>query len=358
MVSTLHPTSEGRLPTGVQIINPLEHEDWDRLVEARGDGSFFHTSAWARVLHDTYGHEPVYFCKIVEGKLRELLPVMEAASRLTGRRGISLPFTDFCAPLFDSDVSDTGPYEEAIRHGQERGWRYLECRSGQGCWPGASVSLSYYGHAIDLAPGEEQLFKHLRPSVRRGVRKAKAANLRMEFSGTLEAVRSFYRLHCSTRKRHGVPPQPFRFFEGIAQHALAKGHGVVATALLEGQPVAAAVFFHHVRNAILKFGASDYSFQHLRANNLVLWEAIRWYEAQGFRSLHLGRTSMGHPGLQRFKRGFGAEEEVINYCRYDLKKHMFVRRRELGTLLPTQVLRWLSLPLLRLAGRLCYPHMA
>jgi hypothetical protein len=40
-------------------INPLLYPGWDALLEAHPGSSFFHTAAWARVLHETYGHLPV-----------------------------------------------------------------------------------------------------------------------------------------------------------------------------------------------------------------------------------------------------------------------------------------------------------
>ena len=74
---------------------------------------------------------------------------------------------------------------------------------------------------------------------------------------------------------------------------------------------------------IFKFGASDHAFQHLRPNNLVMWEAIKRYAADGFKSLHLGRTSQANDGLRRYKLGFGARGERIEHCRYDFRKRAF-----------------------------------
>src|SRR5439155_23428949 len=126
-------------------------------------------------------------------------------------------------------------------NGRKNYWRYLEVRSNGYASPGAIPSLAFYGHEIDLEPGQEALFKGLDGTIRRGIRKAKESELRTDFSNTLESVETFYALHCLTRRRHGLPPQPFRFFENIAKHVLQDGHGFVATTRLEERPVAAAV---------------------------------------------------------------------------------------------------------------------
>jgi lipid II:glycine glycyltransferase (peptidoglycan interpeptide bridge formation enzyme) len=130
------------------------------------------------------------------------------------------------------------------------------------------------------------------------------------------------------------------------------------TARLGNRPVAAGVYFHHGNQAIFKFGASDKAFQHLRPNNLVMWEAIKRYAADGFKSLHLGRTSQANEGLRRYKLGFGAHEETIEDCRYDFRKHAFDAERHPVKDVSSRMFRCLPLPLLRLAGRMLYPHLS
>src|SRR5262249_41682808 len=198
-----------------------------------------------------------------------------------GRRGVSLPFTDFCTPLSAEAEDSRALRDYAVQHGRARGWQYLEWRGPTDVTPCPKPSLAFYGHVLDLTLGEKALFQSMDGAVRAGIRKARAAGLQVDLSASLEAMRTFYGLHCRTRKRHGLPPQPFRFFERISRHVLEPGHGFVATARLGDQPLASAVFFQHKSQAIYKFGASDFAFQQLRPNNLLMWEAIRRLAAQG-----------------------------------------------------------------------------
>ena len=339
-------------------INPLLYPGWDFLVSAHPGSSFFHRTAWARVLHETYGHLPIYFCRFADGQLEELLPVMEVSSPWTGCRGVSLPFTDVCFPLKTVKHDRGDLYELAMEHGRRRYWQSLECRSNEPERQGALPSLVFYAHTIDLKHGREALFKSFNGAVRRGIRKAARTGLRVEFSNTFESIRTFYALHCRTRRRHGLPPQPLRFFENVARHVLAQGHGYVATARWVDRPLAAAVFFHHGRKAFYKFGASDYAFQQLRPNNILLWEAIKRYADSGFEILHLGRTSLTNEGLRRFKLGFGAREERIEYYKYDFVKQTFVTEIDHSTGWFNRLFRCLPLPALRLAGEMLYPHLS
>ncbi len=310
------------------------------------------------MLQETYGHRPFYFCRLADGQLKELLPVMEVSSLWTGRRGVSLPFTDFCAPLRSGAGDGAQLHKLAMEKGLERKWNYLECKSDHREWPGSAPALVFYGHVIDLHRPQQAIFDSFQDATRRNLRKAEAAGLEITFGNSLESMQTFYSLHNLTRRRHGLPPQQFSFFENIARHVLHLGHGFVVTARVGKQAVAAAVYFHHGRRAIFKFGASDYAFQHLRPNNLVMWEAIKRYAADGFTSLHLGRTSLTNQGLRRYKLGFGAHEETIENCRYDFRKSAFTAQSHPAKDMSSRVCRSLPLPLLRLAGRMLYPHLS
>lgn len=338
-------------------VDPLEYPHWDSLVARHPRASVFHGAGWARVLCQTYGHNPVYVCRFEGAKLAELLPVMEVRSRWAGRRGVSLPFTDFCPALKPAGRGTAALHAAAMEEGRKRGWRFLECRSSGDGWAGAAPSLAFHAHLIDLSPGVEPLFKGLDGAVRQGVRKAEGAGLQADFQRGPESMNIFYGLHCRTRRRHGLPPQPFAFFRNIQRCIFDAGQGFVATVRLKEQPLAAGVFFSQGRQALYKFGASDYRFQHLRPNNLMMWAAIKHCAAQGFSTLNLGRTSLSNEGLRRFKLSLGAMEETVQYCKYDFLSGGFVIDVDRTGGWFNHVFARLPLPLLRWAGRMLYPHL-
>ena len=113
------------------IINPIDFPHWNESLRSLPGHTFFHTSSWADVLHRSYGYKPVYFTIWEGDTLSALLPCMDIDSVLTGKRGVSLPFTDYCEPL----VSDSGQFEElfaaAVAFGKKRNWRTLELRGGE-----------------------------------------------------------------------------------------------------------------------------------------------------------------------------------------------------------------------------------
>jgi hypothetical protein len=350
--------AESNMPTAPKCLNPLEDQTWDRMVRHRADSCFFHGSTWARVLHDTYRHQPYYFFRSTSDMISEVLPVMEVSSPLTGRRGVSLPFTDFCPLLTAPNPRDDSLLQAVLELGRQRRWDYYECRGGIEHWNAASPSQQFYGHEVELDSDEQSLYRGLKASVRRGVQKSKKAGVLIRFRQDVDSIRAFYRLHCGTRRIHGLPPQPLRFFENIARHILANGQGWLIAAEYEGRMIAGAVFFHDRRFAIYKYGAWNYAFQHLRPNNLLMWEAIKRYAQEGYRSLHFGRTSISDEGLRRFKLGFGACERRLLYGRYDFARKGFVAGGNKSEGWFNAVFRCLPGRVSEMAGEILYPHLS
>ncbi len=311
------------------------------------------------MLKSTYGHEPVYLRFSCDDTLAALLPVMEVRSPVTGIRGVSLPFSDFCSPLiFDQRVGIFLFLEALNGIGLKRNWRYFEIRSNTLADSISTPSEEYYGHELDLTRGAGRLLAAVSPSVDRAIRKAKTSGLTVEISQASECVHDFYRLHLRTRRRHGLPPQSLMFFRNIDREIIKTGYGFIVVAKAGTQPVAAAVFLHSGREAIFKFGASDARALSLRPNNLVMWSAIEHLAAAGFHKLRFGRTDLTDDGLRRFKRSWGALEQPIRYFRYEgmtrpscdrvsRRSHEFYKR----------IFRRLPLFVNRTVGKLVYPHL-
>jgi lipid II:glycine glycyltransferase (peptidoglycan interpeptide bridge formation enzyme) len=345
------------MKAGWQRLNPLKRDGWDNWLQSHAEATVFHSTAWTRVLADTYGYKPVFWSRREERRFG-LLPVLEVDSPLTGRRGVCLPFTDECQPLVSDAATYRGLLCEVLRYGEERGWKYLECRGGRKLLESVPASLSFYGHVLELSRDEGRLLDRFESSVRRAIRKAENAGVQVELSQSREAMEAFYALHGKTRKRHGLPPQPASFFLNIWEHMVSKQAGFVALAKCGEMPISASVFLHSGKRAIFKFGACNQALQHLRANNLVMWEAIKWYAHQGFESLDLGRTSIAQEGLRTFKRGWGTEERRIEYFKYDFRRDSFVLDKDSVLGWYNGMFKMMPVGLSRLIGTLAYKHLA
>jgi CelD/BcsL family acetyltransferase involved in cellulose biosynthesis len=349
--------SEGGL-AALHIVDPTTHAGWDGLLEAHSDATFFHSAAWAKTLVTAYRFQCRYIAALEGGKMRALLPLMEAASWMRGRRGVSLPFTDECSPLLDRRLSPDSLLQAAMHEGELRGWKYLELRGGHDRLANLPESISFYSHVLRLDSCAENLFAKFDSSVRRAIRKAERSGVTVECRTDLEAVRAYYRLHCRTRTKHGAPPQPFSFFRALWEHALQRGHGFVALAIHEGRPIAAALFLQFGGKAIYKFSASDERFQELRGANLIIWQVVQKLVKEGFTELNFGKTSRSNEGLRHFKRNWAADESLVHYARYCFARRMFVKMGDLAAGVQARIFARMPVFLSCWIGRAVYPHMS
>jgi hypothetical protein len=309
------------------------------------------------VLVETYEHVPCYLSLSVGKQPLALIPMMEVRTLLTRGRGVCLPFSDFCTPLQLTNFGSALIISKLRHVARQREWRYFELRDASLLAEGAPVSESYYGHILDLAAGAHNLENNYSPAVRRALRKGHRNGLTATICTSAEATRQFYRLHVRTRRKHGLPPQPFSFFRRIHRYIIEPGNGFVALVMNGVTPVAAAMFFKFGSRAIYKFGASDERCQHLRGNNLAMAEAINHLSASGVHTLHFGRTEKTNQGLRRFKLSWGAREHEISYGKFSISADTWVEGRPPSFTLHNRVFRNLPAPVNRLAGVLLYPHL-
>ena len=341
----------------MRILDPVYEPVWDHLVALHRDACCFHTSAWAKVLHQTYNHQPFYLQFSRGHRLVALVPLMEVRSLFTGRRGVCLPFSDVCEPLiFDQEATDLVT-DQLVRFARERRWRHLEIRGGKSLELAARPTARFYGHTLDLRSGPKELASRFASRVRGAIRKAERSDVSARVVRNRQAIDDFYRLHVQTRRRHGLPPQPISFFVNIYEHIIRPGFGFTVLAHWGSRPIASAIFFRFGKNALYKFGASDKKFQQLRANNLVMWQAIQFLARTGAEKLHFGRTECENDGLRQFKLSWGTEEETIGYFRVDPSGRECLVSAPSDSGFHKKIFARLPLAVNRLAGAMIYPHL-
>jgi hypothetical protein len=341
----------------MRILDPLHDPGWDHVVALHRDANCFHTSAWAKVLHQTYNHQSFYLQFSRGRRLAALVPLMEVRSPFTGRRGVCLPFSDACDPLIFDPEAKGSVRDRLVRFAQERRWKYLEVRGSKFFQFHTQSVAKFYGHTLDLRGGAEELIARFESPVRRAIRKAERSDVTTVVVRNRAAIEDFYRLHVRTRRRHGLPPQSLSFFLNIYDQIIKAGLGFIVLAHRGSRPIAAAIFFRFGKNGLYKYGASDKRFQEFRANNLVMWQGIQFLARNGAEKLHFGRTECENEGLRRFKLSWGSKEETIEYFRFDPSGRQCLVPAPSDTRFHKKIFCRLPLALNRLAGSMIYPHL-
>jgi len=323
------------------------------------DYSFFHSKEWAKVFVETYQFTPTYFTYFENDKLIAAIPIMLVKSWLTGNRLVSLPFSDFCEPLLKDKASFEKIFSEIINHFQNEKLRYIEFRSIKRRFPFETENYrTDLRHVLKLDKSEAELLKTFSENTKRNIKKAKKAKLILKIMNDETGMKIFFDMNCETRKKHGLPPQPFSFFNSLLKNVIQEGMGDILLAEKDSDYIAGAVYLKFGKKLLYKFGASYSKYFDLRGNNFVMWEAIRKYLAEGFEEFDFGRTELGHEGLKRFKLGWNSEELSIYTTRYNMVKKEFLTANIQTQGFHNIIFSRSPVFLLKLIGNTLYKHIA
>ena len=355
------------MPLSFKIVDPHKDTRWDAFVVAHPHGTIYHHSAWLGVLESAFGHTP--FCIGAEdeqtGQLTGVLPFFLIQSWLTGKRLVSLPTTGYCNPLMPASMLKNAlafareklPYIDSIE---------LRCQDGpQGesqaepsAMPGIQKDTSYVTHILDLQAPLDNIFASFHQSgVRRRIKKAERSGLTLRMADDESDLKRFYELETEVRRKHGLPPHPYRFFEKMWQVLTPRGMLCMPVIEHQGQIIAAAIMLSFKGTMTYEYGASDSNFLQLCPNHKMFWDMIQSAHTQGMQAFDFGRTAVSHTSLITFKQRWGAKQ-------YDLAHHYFLKGRKFNTSegmlrnLLGMVNRHLSAPLLNWEGQWLFRHIS
>ncbi|MBI5470772.1 MAG: GNAT family N-acetyltransferase [Ignavibacteriae bacterium] len=300
---------------GVHIIDPCTSDLWLRFVSDHPQASIFHHPVWMRMLRDTYDYKFFAVCQSDGENIVAGIPFADIRSMLTGKRWVSLPFSDFCRPLLPPDETDaTEELVEYLRPHLGRDVPKIEIRWDIKTTTQHYADASFVHHTLALHGDADAVFKTFDKSkVQRDVRKAERDGIVVKRCSSLDDFLHFYRLQVTTRKRHGVPAQPLKFFKAVWEQILQSGFGFATLAYKDDRLLGGAVFFHFGKTMYYKYGASDFSLKALHPNHALLWDAIRNASTDGYTTFDFGRSEIENEGLRRFKNGWGTTESALHY---------------------------------------------
>jgi len=335
------------------LVDPIADPRWAQLIEHDPRASLFHSPGWLKALRDTYDFEPVALTTSAPSEqLANGVVFCEVKSWFTGNRLVSLPFSDHCEPLLRAGED---PGEFAAVAGSDQ-WRYVELRPVDAAPAGRSgfrEAEKFWLHRLDLSPSAEEIFRRFHNDcVRRKIRKAEKEHVVYEEGNNRALLESFYQLLLRTRRRHRLPPQPKSWFRNLSKFLPESIK--FRQASKDGQPIASILTFSYKNKLMYKYGCSDERYHKLGGMQLLLWRAIQEAKDKNYSEFDLGRCERENVGLRMFKDRWGATRSPLTYWRFRSGKfsaeheHQFARR----------ILRLCPPPLLELAGRSFYRHIA
>jgi CelD/BcsL family acetyltransferase involved in cellulose biosynthesis len=314
-----HSLAIDHAASGAYEIDPLRDPRWAALVESHPRSSVFHGTSWLKALQAVYGYDPVVVTTCPPGSsLTNGLILCRVKSWLTGRRFVSLPFSDHCEALIDSPEELDAMLLHVRRDLVQRKWQYLEIRPVSyrpSSRTGLGESLTYQFHRLDLRKSAQELFHGFhKDCVQRKIRRAEREELKYEEGNSEELLQKFYRLLVTTRRRQNLPPQPLAWFRGLIATF---GNNLKIRVAYKGDlPVASILTLANKRCVVYKYGGSIASLNKFGGMAFLFWKTIQDAKNKGLEELDMGRSDTGNRGLIAFKEHWGATATTLTYWKY------------------------------------------
>jgi lipid II:glycine glycyltransferase (peptidoglycan interpeptide bridge formation enzyme) len=108
-----------------------------------------------------------------------------------------------------------------------------------------------------------------------------------------------------------------------------------------------------------KFGAADDRFSHLRANQLLMWEAIQSAWQNRCKTFDFGRTSTANQGLAMYKARWGTTREPLYYLHVPISRgNIILNESSSQHIFMKKVMMRMPTLVIRITGDLLYKYLA
>lgn len=286
---------------------------WDSFVHATPDATFFHLSAWERVIRESFRHSTHYVYAEQDGAVVGVLPLARMRTRLFGDVLASTPFCVYGGTVATTPeaASALDAHAEALQ--KRLGVPCLEFRRRISADPGWQTRPPLYftfRKPITITGDEtKDLERNIPRKQRAEVRKAIKRGLATVTDGDVDRL---HRIYAESVRNLGSPVFPRRYFRSLAA-AFPDAHDVT-TVLHEGRPVAAVLNFHFRDEVLPYYGGGTRDARGLAANDLMYWEVMRRAGTErGATLFDFGRSKLG-TGAFAFKKNWGFEPSELAYC--------------------------------------------
>jgi len=187
--------------------------------------------------------------------------------------------------------------------------KLIELLKKNGAVPGKTLftPTSFW---IDLTPSEEDLLKNFKPKTRYNIRLAQKKGVKVVEDNSREAFEKYIELTRKTIERQHFYAHTEKYhrlmWETLHKEMVKKGEKPIARLLVakhKGEIISAWIVFVWRDFLYYPYGASSDKYKNIMANNLIMWEAIRYGKSLGLKTFDLWGREPGK-GFTRFKEGY------------------------------------------------------
>lgn len=156
---------------------------------------------------------------------------------------------------------------------------------------------------IDLTKTEEELLKSFSSKTRYNIRLAQRKGVVVKEDGSDKAFKKYLKLTFETANRQGFHAHTPKYHELMWKVLKQAGIAHLMVAKYKGEIITTWILFVWKKFLYYPYGASTDKYKQVMANNLVMWEAIRFGKRNKLTTFDLWGKEEGK-GFTKFKEGY------------------------------------------------------
>lgn len=320
----------------MRMFENLPVELWDQVVSRSEYATFFHTSAWAQIIVETYPHFHIATKGFMldDGRVA-IVPMVGTIERNRYFKWYESMFPGGYGGAVAERSLTQRETNTIFRQLASAATAYIHVMGNP--YTDHNLPLSYsrstqYTHVLSLAEGFDAILSNYSSEKRRSIKKAAKMEVEVSVAETEQEFRSYYEVYEDTLRRWGdttLMRYPYSLFEQIYRH---RSDAIrLWVAKVKGEIVSGDVFFYHNQHVVYWHGATRESYFSHHPAPLLMTDIIKDACQRGFRYCDLG-PSGGLKGVENYKEGFGAQKKL--FCSYVWKGnrlyHAYQKLRGLG----------------------------
>lgn len=171
---------------------------------------------------------------------------------------------------------------------------------------------------VDTSLSPDEIWRdELKVQCRQKIRQAERQGVRVFVASSDDHIREYHRIYSHTMERNSASEAyyfSYDFFRAFREELPQNSRFLLAE--YRGQIVGGTLCLYDDTDAFYFLTGTDAKFKHVRPNNALVWELIRWAHVAGKRRLTLGAGNYPDDGLYQFKASFSRARQPFHIYKH------------------------------------------
>ncbi len=305
------PTDEKELSvtrayyTGSITVLDESLDGWNEFIAIQ-PASHYHSAEWRDVFKNVMKRELHYLSARSESnEILGVLPIAVTKSKIFGRYGVSLPYTNYGGPIGIAENVEMALIKSAFKLTTDWGLTHVELRDTK-AHAGLRARTDKIGMLLNRQGMQRfaDLLQSQSSKVRSQIKKSQSNGMTFQFGGT-ELLTDFYRVFAHHMRDLGTPVYGKEFFTSILAKFPEDTKLVVGYS--GASPVSCAFLLVHNNEWEIPWASTLRSANRINANMALYASILEFVIQRGGTRFDFGRSTINAP-THKFKKQWGAIE--------------------------------------------------